>query len=1005
MNREAALSVEKQKNMKPENPSPVWIACALVLWTGGLCGAADPPPGAKPEEIPAASVRPVVVRASGGKGAYPPSAPASDLPEGFELRVVAAPPLVHHPIMGCVDDRGRLFVGDAVGVNWNNTQLDAQPPNRVLLLEDTDGDGVFDKSTVFADRMTFPQGGCWLEGSLYVCSPPGVWKLTDTDEDGVADQREMIVSGFNYTGNAADVHGPWAHPDGRLYWCHGRKGHKAVGKEGVVVHEGLASGIWSCYPDGSDLQWHSLACGDNPVRVDFTPHGDVIGVHNLYYGRPRGDTLMHWLYGGVYERLDILKAIEGLPRTLPKMPVVHNFGHVAVSGCAFSRSGMLFAGEALQLFVTHFNTQRLVRVELTPSGSSYKASEHEFLRMRDPDIHLTDVVEDRDGSLLLLNTGGWFRSGCPSSLMAKPDVLGAVYRIQRKQPLPARWVLPALVSVDSSEWASVLTGPDLHASRRVCEAVAKTRLAEPPVRAALLKLMSGALDGPLEHSVLYAAHAARAVEIRDLEAASEPVLVQRLLRVFAMREWEANERGALAGQAFRHLESGDAALRQVALQAVLLDEPSVEKLVRVFAQWLEEAEPSGVRAGLMQDFVVARPAYDGARMLAGRMLAHASAGVLKKGLEALAVAPLHVGAEVAEEPLLKALARQDVSRTLVLDAARNLLQLWRQSAREAARRAAAASAPVPPVRANRLDPALEALAEDASQPLPLRLRAMGAMTELKVSATSFALLKSVVSGGQASPAARIQAATLLAAAPLQKEQLLEVAGLLSAVDAVELGVLLKAVPLTKDAEVASAMAGGLARNPAILSQQESAYRTAFSAHPPKIFETQLLPAIQAASQAMDEKKRTLSALAEAAQATGRAEQGRVLFEQGKGSCIVCHQIGEKGRAIGPNLSAIGAIRSERDLLESILFPSNTLARDYEAHVFELNDGTTVMGVVKSHTAEGVLVVDVAGQEKNLSNAAIIGDTQLPTSLMPAGLDATMAPQELLDLVAYLRSLR
>ena len=104
-------------------------------------------------------------------------APKADLPAGFELVVAATPPLVRHPIMGCLDDRGRLFLGDSSGVNWTQEQLDKAPPHRVLLLEDADGDGVFDRSTVFADRMTFPQGACWLGGSLYVASPPGIWQI------------------------------------------------------------------------------------------------------------------------------------------------------------------------------------------------------------------------------------------------------------------------------------------------------------------------------------------------------------------------------------------------------------------------------------------------------------------------------------------------------------------------------------------------------------------------------------------------------------------------------------------------------------------------------------------------------------------------------------------------------------------------------------------------------------------------------------------------------------
>jgi hypothetical protein len=126
-------------------------------------------------EIPESAKRDVVIKLDQAAiSKLQAATPKADLPEGYELQTIAAAPLVTHPIMGCLDDRGRLFIGDATGVNWNKAQLEANPPNRILMLEDTDVDGVYDKSTVFADKMTFPQGGCWLNGSLYVCSPPGI---------------------------------------------------------------------------------------------------------------------------------------------------------------------------------------------------------------------------------------------------------------------------------------------------------------------------------------------------------------------------------------------------------------------------------------------------------------------------------------------------------------------------------------------------------------------------------------------------------------------------------------------------------------------------------------------------------------------------------------------------------------------------------------------------------------------------------------------------------------
>jgi len=80
--------------------------------------------------------------------------------------------------------------------------------------------------------------------------------------------------------------GPFLHPNGHL--STGASGQRLPGQRdaaGKVLHEGASSGIWSAKPDGSDVQWHCPLAGDNPVEMDFTPQGELIGVQNVYISR------------------------------------------------------------------------------------------------------------------------------------------------------------------------------------------------------------------------------------------------------------------------------------------------------------------------------------------------------------------------------------------------------------------------------------------------------------------------------------------------------------------------------------------------------------------------------------------------------------------------------------------------------------------------------------------------------------------------------------------------
>ena len=133
-------------------------------------------------------------------------------PAGFVIEPVAGPPLVDRPITAAFDEAGRLYVADSSGSNDNVKKQLEERPHRIVRLEDRDGDGRYDSRTIFADRMMFPEGTMWFQGSLYVSAPPSIWKLTDTDGDGVADQRVEWFQGKTLTGCANDLHGPYLGP-------------------------------------------------------------------------------------------------------------------------------------------------------------------------------------------------------------------------------------------------------------------------------------------------------------------------------------------------------------------------------------------------------------------------------------------------------------------------------------------------------------------------------------------------------------------------------------------------------------------------------------------------------------------------------------------------------------------------------------------------------------------------------------------------------------------------
>jgi putative membrane-bound dehydrogenase-like protein len=355
------------------------------------------------------------------------------LPRGFEIELVAVAPLVERPITADFDEQGRLYVSDSSGSNDNVQKQLEEKPHRVVRLEDTDGDGRFDRSTVFADKLMFPEGTMWYEGSLYVAAPPSIWKLTDTDGDGVADQREEWFKGKTLTGCANDLHGPYPGPDGWIYWCKGAFAEQTYERPGRPPLVTKAAHIFRCRPDGTQIEPVMTGGMDNPVDVVFTSGGERIFTTTflVHPGGGQRDGLIHAVYGGVYGKVH--NVLDGHPRTDPDvMPVLAHLGPAAPCGLTRYESDVF--GEEYQgnLFACLFNMQKVTRHVLSEDGATFSSRNEDFVVSDNHDFHPTDVLEDADGSLLIVDTGGWYKLCCPTSQLVKPDILGAIYRVRRR---------------------------------------------------------------------------------------------------------------------------------------------------------------------------------------------------------------------------------------------------------------------------------------------------------------------------------------------------------------------------------------------------------------------------------------------------------------------------------------------------------------------------------------------------------------------------------------------
>jgi putative membrane-bound dehydrogenase-like protein len=1010
------------------------------------------------------------------------------VPAGFTIERIAASPLIERPITAAFDDLGRLYVADSSGSNDNVKKQLAEKPHRIVRLEDSDGDGFFDKKTIFADRMMFPEGTMWHNGSLYVSAPPSIWKLTDSDGDGVADQRVEWFQGKTLTGCANDLHGPYLGPDGWIYWCKGAFAEQTYTRPGKPPLVTKAAHIFRCRPDGSGIEPIMTGGMDNPVDVIFTPGGEPIFTTTFFVhpGGGQRDGLVHAIYGGIYGKVHdpIFQPVHKwtAPEVMP--PLLH-MGPAAPCGLTRFESSAFGKAYEDNLFACYFNLHKVGRHVLATSGSTFSTKDEDFVTSPDLDFHPTDVLEDADGSLIVVDTGGWYKLCCPTSQLHKPDVLGAIYRVRRLgtprvvdprgialrerskaqgpaaitdmiallddprpsvrhlaiESLAARKaaMLPALrqasrnnaslalrrnsvwmltrvddpgarelaraMLTDSDEsvrqaaiqsaalWrdrgavqelVKLLTNSSMHNRRAAAAALGRIgdRIAVP----ALLAASSLPADRALEHSITYAL-----IEIADSDATAAGLSSQDSHTVrTALVALDQMEGGRLApAKVAELLASADPALKETASWIVGRHPEWASALAGVLGRRLDRPDlPAAERAELEKQLGRLAHAAPIQELLAIRLNdTSASRSARQSCLQAVAWSGLN---------------EKQVPSGWISGLAATLGEIPANAGLAPLAIAAARSLPLRRDRAGQLSPPLLHIASDAKNADELRLSALaavpGGLSNPDEKLFEFLLGKLARTETVAS---RTTAADVLAKANLAHLQLGRLAETLRSAGPVEVDRLLAAFEQSNDESLGIKVLTALSASPALSSLRADSVKSHLAKYPaPVQKEVEALLArinVDAGKQKaqLEQLLPTLSA--------GDIRRGQLVFHSEKAACYSCHAIGYRGGNVGPDLTSIGSVRSDRDLLEAIVFPSASLVRSFEPIAVATNDGKVYNGLLRGETADELRLATGVNQEARVSRREIDEIRPSTVSIMPAGLDQQLTHQELADLVAFLKA--
>lgn len=945
--------------------------------------------------------------------------------EGFEVNLFAGDPLIAKPIQMNFDARGRLWI--ASSEIYPQIQPGQAANDKILVVEDTDGDGRADKTSVFADGLLIPTGVEPGDGGAYVANSTELVHLKDTDGDGKADTRRVLLSGFGTEDTHHILHTFRWGTDGMLYFNQSVYIHSHI-ETPWGVRRLAGGGIWQYRPETMRLD---ILCRGfvNPWGHQFDDWGQSFATDGAY-----GEGINYVFPGSVFATAPgAVRIVAGLNPGSPK-----HCGLEIVGGSHVPES---WRGNML---TNDFRGHRVCRFVVTEDGSGYASREQpELIKTDHVAFRPIDIKMGPDGAIYIAD---WYNPIIQHGEVDFRDprrdhTHGRIWRVTaRGRPLVQR---PKLVGAPAAEVLEVLKSPEpfaRHHARRVLKELGADEVV--PALESWVAVRIKGNDPAADHHRLEGLWTYQSLDVPN------PRLLDQLListdyrvRAAAVRvlgTWRdrvPNPLGSLAVavnddhprvrlEAVRAL----AALRslrsaELAMQALdrpvdaNLDFALWETARELTPYWMPAVERGETDLGSIVRLTFALQAI-GTQAVVPPLVKLLQARSIPAGSEesaltliatlggppelrlvfdlALAAADRKDQAPLTSK-LLSALTEAAVKRQTApagdLAAVGILLGISPDLDGAVCRAAGAWNVETLRPRltslaleAKTISPAVTGAIEGlvrmggestkktlmqlgmAEHPRPLRVAAAIALCDVDLEA-GVRMVVELLSGN-----ATQDEAALLFTSVWQRKQgpaafVKALGDLRLAEDVAKVGIRSSRTSGRNLPEVAAALtrAGGLSGTPKALSPQQ-----------------------------MDE-------LVAAVKERGDAVRGEQIFRRGDQVCLKCHAVSGAGGLAGPDLASIGASAQVDYLIDSLLEPNKAIKENYHSLVIEDKAGKIVTGVKVRQSDTDLILRDAEDQELRIPLAEIAEQVN-GGSIMPAGLIDALTQSELVDLVRFLSEL-